>query len=261
MKTSFKTLAATLACLGLASFAHAQSTSSTTWEYDFTGSSATALGGLSTGLASDGSAALTWTASANFKADGSTVDGGGSAWLAYDFQDGFTYTLSVDVDSRGLPQTGTSGNFAGISLTTDSSNTGAFGRTTPHHGVLALRTKTAAGTLPAHTFYPTPASDNFTSARTLSANTSTATLTFILDTTGTDWTYEVSIGGTSLTGILTRAELEGLGLVANAAGAKFGNLSFTATQAIPEPSACALILGGIFIPLALWRARARIRHR
>ncbi|AHF89061.1 hypothetical protein OPIT5_01035 [Opitutaceae bacterium TAV5] len=254
MKTSFKTLAATLACLGLASLAHAQSTSSTTWEDDFTGSSTTALGGLSTGLASDGSAALTWTANANFKADGSTA-GAGSAWLAYDFKDGFKYELSVTVD---VSQTGTSANgyFGGISFTIDDSPTfatGGLSGSSLHRGAFVLRNEGKGTTLYTSGY----------SAQNTSTVKTSGVLKLELDTTGDSWVYTAYLDGTKMGNSVTYtgAAFTGVGLYANSANVQFDSFSFTATQAIPEPSTCALILGGIFIPLALWRTRARIRCR
>ncbi|WP_043589265.1 hypothetical protein [Geminisphaera colitermitum] len=263
MKTSFRTLAALLSsAIGMSILVHAQTASanSTTWTYSFSGAAADGLNGLSTGLADDGRAALTWTASTNFKADGHTT-GAGSAWLGYDFQDGFVYTLKVDVDSTGLTQAATSGNFGAIGFTTDKTSVTGFGSSSPHHGLLVLRTKRSDNnTLPQHTFYSTPSTGNYDKTRSLTVSTSTATLTFVLDTTGPAWGYTVSIGSTSISSseiyTFEKATLNGFGLVANASGAKFSNLRFTATQVIPEPAAATLLIAIVsLLPLALWRVR------
>lgn len=264
MKTSCKTLLITLACIGTAVSLQAAA-QSTTWEYDFTGNGSAELNGLSTGLASDGSAALVWSANASFKADGST-SGAGSAWLSYDFQDGFVYTLAVYVDSSGLPTSSSSGFFSGIGFTTDSTKTDGFGGSSPHHGLLALRTyKSGSSTLPGYTFYPCPdtggSNPNYASARNVSVNTNTATVTFVLDTTGDAWAYTVSVGSSSIsstsTALFEKASLNGFGLVTQQAGAKFSSLSFAAIQVIPEPATASLLAACALLPLAFLVRRGR----
>jgi hypothetical protein len=199
------------------------------YSQDFTGGASTLAGTaptVGTGL---------WTGNNIINLNGNSTGVGGAVSLAFTPSSGFVYDLSATINI-----TGDVGVWEGVGFLQDNSEYGFFGtQTTP----TALRTDRWQ-------FWPPG----------VNANVHSNDILIRLDTTGAQWTTTFFQGGVQWTDTYTytggNPTINYVGFV-NADGTAVRNVSaFQLTQAVPEPSTYAQVLGGI-VTLLLIRRRVQ----
>jgi hypothetical protein len=182
----------------------------------------------------------TWIAASTFHDNGS-ITGQGSAWLAYDFVSGNLYSLSVDVDVSGAANN----IFGGISFTVADFSLGKstvrINDDPDYRGAWVLRNN-SAGTGNGTTLFVAPPLSNSKNNSTITQTS--GTLTLLLDTTESIWTFDAYLDGIKITdGSYNSAggNFSGVGLYASGAGIAFDNFVLSSST-IPESSSSVVLM-------------------
>jgi hypothetical protein len=176
-----------------------------------------------------------WTGANIIDRNGNSTGIGGALSLDFTPESGYVYDLSATINL-----TGAVGTWEGVGFLTSNSEYGFLGaKNTP----TALRTDRWQ-------FWP----------QGVNANVGSNDILIRLDTTGAQWTTTFFQGGVQWTDTYTyiggNPTINYVGFV-NADGTAVRNVSaFQLTQAVPEPSTYALVLGGI-VTLLLIRRRVQ----
>jgi hypothetical protein len=175
-----------------------------------------------------------WTGANIINRNGNTTGIDGAVSLDFTPESGYVYDLSATINV-----TAPNGSWLGVAFMQDNS---AYGWFPPINTPAALRTNRWQ-------FWP----------QAVNANVGSNDILIRLDTTGTQWTTTFFQGGVQWTDPYTytgvNPTINYVGFVSE--GTALGSVSaFQLTQAVPEPSTYALVLGGILTLLLIRRRQA-----